>query len=214
MLRHMADPDLPYPPPVAPTVQLPAPPAGWRVALIVWGAPATLALLVGLMLLATPWQPRTYPFGETPDVIPGAVVLALANLAAVMGVALSRYRLGLASALVALPWVLSPFAATMAWGWWSAGLAVLGFAVFDGARRHAAWVGSMVVLLALVYCTSGVYWSVPLSGPVDLHSHDPARWFDATRFSYLAAYLGTIVAVVLAANATRHRLTRRAAGLP
>jgi hypothetical protein len=72
----------------------------------------------------------------------------------------------------------------------------------------------MVVVLALVYCTSGVYWSVPLSGPVDLHSHDPARWFDATRFSYLAAYLGTIVAVVLAANATRHRLTRRAAGLP
>jgi hypothetical protein len=107
----------------------------------VWGPPSALAFLAGLVLLATPWQQRTFPFGEVPDVVPGAFVLALANLAAIMGVVLSRYRLGLASALVALPWVLSPFAGTMAWGWWAAGLAVLGVAVFDGARRHALWVG-------------------------------------------------------------------------
>jgi DNA-binding NarL/FixJ family response regulator len=132
----------------------------------------------------------------------GRVALGLANLAAIMGVALSRYRLGLACGLAAVPWLLSPVSATMAWGWWLAGLAVLAVAVFDGARRPALWIAAPVVALALAYCTTGMYWNSPFVGPVFLSGRDPNRWFDGVRLSYLAAYLGSIGAVVLTAAVT------------
>ncbi len=132
-----------------------------------------------------------------------------------MAVALSRYRLGLACALAVVPWVLSPVAGSMVWGWWLAGLAVLGVAVFDGARRRALLIAALVVALALVYCTSGVHWNAPLVGPVSLYNRDPNRWLDGIRLSYLAAYLGTIGAVVLVgtftAAAARSRRASRAA---
>ncbi|PZG16725.1 hypothetical protein C1I95_16905 [Micromonospora craterilacus] len=103
----------------------------------------------------------------------------------------------------------------MAWGWWLAGLAVLGVAVFDGARRRALWIAALVVTLAVVYCTSGVYWNVPAVGPVSLYGRDPSRWFDGARLFYLSAYLGAVVAVVLTAVlarvvARRVRATRAA----
>src|SRR5690606_1878062 len=85
----------------------------------------------------------------------------------------------------------------MAWGWWLASLAVLGVAVFDGARRAALWIGALVTALALVYCTSGIYWSVPFVGPVNLSSRDPGRWLDATRLGYVAMYLGAVGGTVL-----------------
>ena len=194
--------------------------AGLRAALAGWAAPLALAFVVGVVLLATP-SPQEDVFGDFPGaVLVGddirRVALGLANLAAIMAVALSRYRLGLACALAAIPWMLSPIAATMAWGWWLAGLAVLGVAVFDGARGRALWIAAPVVALALVYCTSGVHWNAPFVGPVALYGRDPNRWFDEVRLSYLAAYLGTIGVVVLTgaltgAAARSRRATRAAA---
>jgi DNA-binding CsgD family transcriptional regulator len=194
--------------------------AGLRAALAGWAAPLALAFVVGVVLLATP-SPQEDVYGDFPGaVLVGddirRVALGLANLAAIMAVALSRYRLGLACALAALPWMLSPIAATMAWGWWLAGLAVLGVAVFDGARGRALWIAAPVVALALVYCTSGVRWNAPFVGPVALYGRDPNRWFDEIRLSYLAAYLGTIGVVVLTgaltgAAARSRRATRAAA---
>jgi DNA-binding CsgD family transcriptional regulator len=125
--------------------------------------------------------------------------LWVANLAAIAAVASSRYRLRLASLLVAVPWVLSPVAATMAWGWWLAGLVVLGVAVFDGARGHALWIVALVGTLAVLYCTTGLYWNVPLVGPVNLYARDAGSWLDSTRLFYLATYLGAVAAAVLAA---------------
>lgn len=84
----------------------------------------------------------------------------------------------------------------MAWGWWLAGLAVLGVAVFHGARRLAPRLAALVVTLALAYCTTGVAWNVPLVGPVSLYSRDPSRWFDGVRLGYLAAYLGAVAAAL------------------
>jgi DNA-binding NarL/FixJ family response regulator len=103
----------------------------------------------------------------------------------------------------------------MAWGWWLAGLVVLGVAVFDGARRRALWIAALVAAMALVYCTGGMHWNMPLVGPVSLYNRDPNRWLDGIRLSYLAAYLGTIGAVVLigalTGTAARSRRDTRAA---
>lgn len=186
--------------------------AGVRAALAVWAAPLVLAFVVGLVLLATP-SVRIPVFGDPLGAAPGAgglgrTALGFANLAAVTAVALSRYRLGLACVLTVVPWLLAPLAATMMWGWWLAGLVVLGVAVFDGARRGALWVAASVTTLALVYCTSEVQWNVPLVGPVHLYSRDPGRWFDGTRLSYLAVYLGTVGAVVLTALLARAAVHR------
>ncbi|GIF63235.1 hypothetical protein Ais01nite_12700 [Asanoa ishikariensis] len=138
----------------------------------------------------------------------------IANLAATAAVALSRYRLGLAGWLVAAPWLLSPVPGAMTWGWWLASLAVLGVAVFDGARRHAVLIGALVTALAMVYCTTDVHWNVPFVGPVNLESRDPVRWLDSTRQFYLASYLGALAAVVLTAMLLRAVLRRREAGSP
>ncbi len=189
--------------------------ADMRALLSVWATPLVLAAVVALVLLATP-QPQTHVFGDFPSGVPGAgsmglVALGLANLAAIAAVALSRYRLGLACVLAAVPWVLSPLAGAMAWGWWLAGLAVLGVAVFDGARSRALPIAALVITLALVYSMSGVYWNVPLVGPVNLYGHDPDRWFDDLRLFYLAAYLGTVGAVVLAAVLARVAVRRQRA---
>jgi DNA-binding CsgD family transcriptional regulator len=175
--------------------------AGLRATIAAWAAPVALAFVVGLVLLATP-SPREDAFGGFPGAVLGPddigrVALALANLAAIMAVAFSRYRFGLACALAVLPWVLAPVTATMAWGWWLAGLAVLGVVVFDGTRGRALWIAAPVVALALTYCTSGVQWNVPLVGPVSLYGRDPNHWFDGVRLSYLTAYLGIIASVVL-----------------
>lgn len=170
-----------------------------RTVLAAWAGPLALAFAVAVVLHVTPW-PRT-------DIVADAVVLAagrashvavgVANLASIMAVLLSRYRIGLACVLAAAPWVLAPVVTVMAWGWWLASLAVLGVAVFDGARRTALWIGALVTALALVYCTSGIYWSVPFVGPVNLSSRDPGRWLDATRLGYVAMYLGAVGGTVL-----------------
>ena len=81
----------------------------------------------------------------------------------------------------------------MAWGWWLAGLAVLAVAMFDGARRRALPIGALVVGLAVAYWTTGMYWNVALVGPVNLHGRV---------VSYLAAYLGAVAVVALAAALT------------
>ena len=223
MLAAMANPDLPHlssdATQVGRTVRLAGAGAGLPALLSVWATPLALAAVVALVLLATP-QPQTQVFGDFPGAVPGAASMGLiapglANLAAIAAVALSRYRLGLASVLAAVAWVLSPLAGAMAWGWWLAGLAVLGVAVFDGARRRALPIAALVITLALVYCTSEVYWNVPLVGPVNLYGRDPARWLDDLRLFYLAAYLGTVGAVVLAAvlvrvAVRRHRAVRAA----
>ncbi|MFC4148013.1 response regulator transcription factor [Micromonospora mangrovi] len=166
----------------------------------------TLAIIVGLVLLATPARlPSAQAVGDLPNVVPsvGRIALGLANLAATIAVVVSRHRLGLATVLTTIPWVLSPLATTMMWGWWLANLAVLGVAVFDGVRRRALWIAALAIALALIYCTSGVYWSVPLVGPIHLYARDPGRWFDGTRLFYLAAYLGAVAAVVLTAVLAR-----------
>ncbi len=223
MLAAMTNPEHPHSSsgalPLAPFVYPAVSGAGLRAALAAWAAPLALAFVVGLVLLATP-SPQEPELGDLPGAVLGAdgigrIALGLANLAAIMAVALSRYRLGLACALAVVPWVLSPVAGSMVWGWWLAGLAVLGVAVFDGARRRALLIAALVVALALVYCTSGVHWNAPLVGPVSLYNRDPNRWLDGIRLSYLAAYLGTIGAVVLVgtftAAAARSRRASRAA---
>jgi hypothetical protein len=144
-----------------------------RAALAGWALPLTLAALVGLVLLATPWRGTLSM--RIFDTEPGTVglnrlMLGIANITAIVAVLLSRHRIWLASALAAVPWLLSPLAATMAWGWWLAGLAVLAVAMFDGARRRALPISALVVGLAVAYCTTGMYWNVPLTGPV---SFDP-----------------------------------------
>ncbi|GGM23860.1 hypothetical protein GCM10011608_05810 [Micromonospora sonchi] len=215
MLAGMANPDLPHLPSGATqtgrSVGFSVSGAGLPAALAAWAAPLALAFVVGLVLLATPapW-PQMHVFDDLPSAVPGVgrIAIGLANLAAIMAVALSRHRLGLACVLTAVPWVLSPLAATMAWGWWLASLAVLGVAVFDGARKRALWIAALAIALALTYCTSGVYWNVPLVGPVNLYASDPSRWLDDTRLFYIAAYLGAVGAVVLTAALTR-AVTRR-----
>jgi DNA-binding CsgD family transcriptional regulator len=197
MLPAMPDSDVPHSQPLV------APDPGWRAVLAESVAPLTLAFVVGLVLLATPWH-QTFFLSvagttlSTHEATP--IGLGFANLAAVMAVVLARHRLRLASALAVVPWVFSPLLGTMAWGWWLAGLAVLGIAVFDGARWRALWIATPVIILTLVYCTTRVYWSAPLVGPVNLDSHDPSRRFDGTMASYTAAYLGTVVAVVVIAT--------------
>lgn len=44
--------------------------------------------------------------------------------------------------------------------------------------------------MALVYCTSGVHWNVPLIGPVSLYNRDPTRWLEGMRLSYLVQLMG------------------------
>ncbi len=178
-----------------------------------WAAPLVLACGVGVLLLATPSQQA-----EVSGIVMtgvggiGPVVLGFAHLAAVMAVALSRHRIGLATVLATVAWALSPIAGTMAWGWWLAGLAVLGVAIFDGERRRALWIAALVVALAVTYCTSGVSWSVPFAGPVELRSYDPNRWLDDLRLSYVAAYLGavgaTVTVAMFAGNAVRSHKAR------
>lgn len=176
-----------------------------RTAWAAWVAPLILAACAGLVLLVTP-VPGTFSFWYADRLLAtnglGLIAFGLAALAAVMSVALSRHRLGLASALAAVPWVLSEPAATMMWGWWLAALAVLAVAVFDGARRRAVPIAVLVVVLAVAYCTTGMYWNVPLVGPVNLFSRDPNVRFDGTMLSYVAAYLGAVAAVVLVAALT------------
>ncbi|WP_374250809.1 response regulator transcription factor [Micromonospora sp. R77] len=210
MLEDVADPDLPHVQSGANQtrrlVGFSVAGAGLRAVVAEWAAPLTLAIVVGLVLLATPARPPSGPvIGDLPNVVPGVgrIALGLANLAAIMAVVLSRRRLGLASLLAAVPWVLSPVTTTMMWGWWLANLAVLGVAVFDGARRRALWIAALAIALALAYCTSGVSWSVPIVGSVHLYARDPDRWLDGTRLFYLAAYLGAVPAVVLTAVLTR-----------
>jgi DNA-binding CsgD family transcriptional regulator len=186
---------------------------GLRAAAGAWAAPLALALVVGLVLLVTPLPLQD--FGDLPGGV-RRIAVALGGLAAVIAVVFSRYRPGLACVLAAVPWILVPLTATMVWGWWLAALAVLGVAVFDGARRRALWVAASVITLALIYCTSGVYWNVPFVGPVNLYARDPNRWLDATRLTYMAAYLGAVAAVVLiaalsAAVARRQRAARAVA---
>jgi hypothetical protein len=172
------------------------------------GRPARAGAAVGLVLLATP-TPR---FPEAAQWIGGlqGVASGLANLAAIMAVALSRHRLGLATTLAAVPWLLSPLAATAAWGWWLAALAVLAVATYDGARWRALPIGALVLVLAVAYCTTGVSWNVALTGPVDLHGRDPDALFDGRRLSYLLAYLGGTAALtaVAAWAGTRTRSAR------
>jgi DNA-binding CsgD family transcriptional regulator len=222
MLLSMANPD------VAHTSTGPAPlgrsadpiiPARLRAAVAAWAAPLALAALVGLVLLMTPWSGNPL-FGYSPDGVlgaagPGTIVLGLANLTAIMAVALSRYWLGLATVLAVVPWLLSPIA-TMTWGWWLAALAVLAVAMFDGAGRRALPIGVLVVALAVAYCTTGVYWNVPLVGPVNMYGRDPSVRFDGTVLSYLAQYLGAVGAVALAAalagTLARSRRSTRIAG--
>lgn len=230
MLATMAQPDAaarrahPYPPsggaaglarPVRPSVSG----ADLRAALIASVAPLTLAIVVGLVLLATPrirMDVTGFPSGAALDVEGlSRMTRGLADLAAILAVALSRYRLGLACGLIVAPWALAPVANTMAWGWWLAGLAVLGVAVFDGARKRALGLAALVTALAVAYCSSGIYWSVPFVGPVNLYNTDPDRWFDGTRQFYLAAYLGAVGAVVLTAALGRAGVRRlRAAAAP
>ena len=186
---------------------------GSRAALAAWAAPLALAMVVALVVLVTPWPGIAFS-GQFPGAIldvnsMSRIVLGLANLSAITAVALSRYRLGLASALAVVPWVLSPLAMTMAWGWWLAALAVLAVAVFDGARGRALWIAALVVALTLFYCTTGVYWSVPLAGRVNLHSRNPSQWLDGVMLSYLSAYLATVGIVAsiaaMAGSAARSR---------
>jgi DNA-binding CsgD family transcriptional regulator len=231
MLSPMANPDLPPPlsgpTPIDTSTHLAMPEADLRAAVATWAAPLAIAAVVGLALLTTPWSGTlsfSYPADSVPEIAGpgvaglGRIALGLANLTAIMAVVLSRHRLGLATVLAAVPWLLSPIAATMAWGWWLAGLAVLGVAMFDGARRRALPIGALVVILAIAYCTTGVYWNVPLVGPVNLYGRDPSVWIDGMVLSYLAAYLGTVGAVVLAAARTgalfRSRRAARIAGAP
>jgi DNA-binding CsgD family transcriptional regulator len=194
-LPAMANPDIPRPA----QFRLPAHlthPTDVRAVLAAWAAPLMLAALVGLLLQITPW-PRTLSvdvLAQVPASGLGRLAIGLANLAAIMAVALSRRRLWLASALAAVPWLLSPVAETMAWAWWLAALAVLAVAVYDGGRRRALPVGALVVALAVGYCTTGVYWSVPLLGPVNLDAEDLGLLV-----YYLAAYLGIVAVVVLIA---------------
>ena len=231
MLSSMANPDLP-PPLAGPTridtsTHLPMPAADLRAAVAAWAAPLATAAVVGLVLLTTPWSGPlsfSYPSDAVLGIAgsgvagPGRIALGLANLTAIMAVILSRHRLGLATVLAAIPWLLSPIAAKMAWGWWLGGLAVLGVAMFDGARRRALPIGALVVILAVAYCTTGVYWSVPLVGPVNLYGRDLNLWIDGVVLSYLAAYLGTVGAVVLAAARAgvlfRSRRAARIGGAP
>ena len=203
------------------------PAADLRAAVAAWAAPLATAAVVGLVLLTTPWSGPlsfSYPSDAVLGIAgsgvagPGRIALGLANLTAIMAVILSRHRLGLATVLAAIPWLLSPIAATMAWGWWLGGLAVLGVAMFDGARRRALPIGALVVILAVAYCTTGVYWSVPLVGPVNLYGRDLNLWIDGVVLSYLAAYLGTVGSVVLAAARAgvlfRSRRAARIGGAP
>lgn len=219
----MANPDLPQPSSGHPHAAYPADlvrtAIALRAALVPWAAPLVLAALVGLVLLATP-SAGTLSFAYLPGTAGvERVAFGLANLAAVVAVVLSRHRLGLATGLSIIPWLLSPIATTMAWGWWLAALAVLGLAMFDGPRWRVLPIGALVLILTVVYTTTEVYWSVALVGPVNLRGRGPAGGFDRLAMSYLAAYLGTVAAVVLIAALTDRlvrswRATRSAAQPP
>ncbi|WP_327023638.1 helix-turn-helix transcriptional regulator [Micromonospora sp. NBC_01739] len=171
--------------------------------------PLVLAGVVGTVLLATPWWgvDALYEGASTWLIDPARLGLGIANLAAVAAVASSRYRLKVPCALTAVPWVLSPLLGVVAWGWWLAVLAVLGIAVYEGARWLALALAALAVTLAVLYCTSEMYWHVPLVGPVNLLPGEPDRWIDRIRLTYLAFYLGAVGAVVLFAAVLRRRRT-------
>jgi DNA-binding CsgD family transcriptional regulator len=179
----MADPHLSYSP------------SGWRPVLAAWSAPVALAFVVGIVLLATP----------SPS---GSLGVGLGNAAAVLAVALSRYRPRFSAVLVASPWAMSVFT-TVQWGWWLAALAVLALAVFDRQRIPAVCTAALVVALAVVYATSGAYWNAPWVGPVNLATRGSDGQFDSLFRSYLVAYLGTVAVVVLVAWLARVALRSR-----
>lgn len=170
-------------------------------ALATWALPVALAAAVGLLLLATPGP---LP-GGAPDGFGGVNYLArtLATVAAIAAVVLSRHLLWPATALAALPWLLSPLAGQAAWAWWLAAVTVLAVALYDGHRLRAVPIGAVVLALTIIYGTARVPWDVPFTGPVTLAGGDQP---------YLAAYLGVVATACLAAAVAGSVVRRRHSG--
>ncbi len=196
--RSMANPDIPHPSPGV-TPPLLTVPGRARSAIAAWTPPLVLAAVVALILLMTPLTRASMSdngavrFDGFPGLLnPSHVLVWIANLAAVAAVALARHRLLVATGLAVVPWLLTPLLGSTAWGWWLAALTVLAVAGYEGARWRALPVAALVLVLTIAYGTTGVFWSVPAVGPVNLTG----------QLSYLAAYLGVVVAVVAAASLT------------
>ncbi len=95
-----------------------------------WTAPALLAGVVGLMLLATPpmasfslgfgeplwpWSAVHGPWFDGQSFAPALVTIG--SLVATAAVLLSRHNPRLATVLLVVPYLLWPLTATIAWGW-------------------------------------------------------------------------------------------------
>lgn len=174
-------------------------PVAVRATVARWALPVALALVVAILLQVTP---RPLP-GGAPDGLSTLAYVAqwLADLATVGAVALSRQRLGLATVLAVVPWLLWPLLGGMAWAWWFSAAAVLVVAAYDGVRARAVPIAVFVLGLTVMYGTGKVHWRVPLVGLVNL---------DRERPSYLVSYLGIVSIVVVAAWFMGATVRRRA----
>jgi signal transduction histidine kinase len=197
-----------------------------------WLAPAVMAGVLALLLLASPmtWSipysdderdmVSEAPLALTPFLAGtswlesgyrlGLFVTALGGLSCVAAVVVARHRPATATLLAAWPFVTIPLMGTFVWGWWLALLMITCLVLQDSWRRAVVPLVATLVA-AWIYALTGVPAALPI-GPVNAGDYDGGRAIQAG-LVYTAA-VGLVVgvaAVVRAAGASRRRSQAAAA---
>jgi signal transduction histidine kinase len=127
------------------------------------GFAAVLAGLVGALILASPVpMPGGGYFAPNADLL-GPLVPLVASVLAVGGVLLAARAPGLASLVVAAPFLLLPWTQAFVFGWFAALVAVTLVAVVRG-WRHAIVPWLVTVVVAAVYCGTEAVAYLPIGG--------------------------------------------------
>lgn len=172
-----------------------------------WVLPAFLALLVGVVAVATPpWHAgQSGLWGELNlAAFTWRAAFAVAGSSVVLGVLLSRRSPVWATTLAAWPFLALLVTGTFVWAWWMGLLAIAVCAAVDGWRRAIAPFAA-TLFVALVYCWSGVPALLPI-GPVTATS----RGSDDVWITMVVYVLVSSAAVGLAAAAGSARRSQRA----
>ncbi|MFE5308639.1 sensor histidine kinase [Isoptericola sp. NPDC056605] len=196
-----------------------------------WVAPAAMAAVLGLFLLASPLRVEEAPLAveqpdgtwDTPAGTPYLVetswldsgyflwfVTWAAGLSCVTAVLVARRRPVLATLLAAWPFLTVPLLGTFVWGWWLALLMITCLVVQDSWRRAVV---PLVVTLAgaWLYALTNVPAALPI-GPVHAGSYDGERPVEAGLIYTVAVSLVVgVAAVVRTARASSRRSLAAAA---
>lgn len=171
-----------------------------------WALPAFLALLVGVVAIATPlWHAGQSGLWGELHLATAAwrAAFAVAGSSVVVGVLLSRRSPVWATALAAWPFLAIPVTGTFVWAWWLGLLAITVCAAVDGWHRSVAPL-AVTLLVALVYGLSEVPALLPI-GPVTATSPGSGDvWITMTLYVLVSS-----AAVVLAAAAGSARRSQQ-----